>query len=138
MRYGARCKLCIAFEAMLMLTAVGVVLADCSDAEYHCVVWLYTEDGTTLYSTESVNVGQTLTDIGAPGWVAHWVDVSTGYEFPKDKAITKDMILRASTDTPPQDPATHPMDMTLIGLGAIIAILVAFIAFNAVRSYRKG
>lgn len=119
-----------------LLAVVGLAImpiaADDSDAEeqkYHVVVWLYSEGGSTVYTTLSVEVGQTLGDaLGGLSYGArHWVDISTGYEFPKDKAITKDTMLRASTEVPPQEPVPEPPDYTMIYFGIGVAVILAVI-----------
>lgn len=116
-----------------MLAVVGLAImpiaADDSDAEeqkYHAVVWFYYESGSGLWGTATVEVGQTLNEAlnGSYSWIGHWVDISTGYEFPKDKAITKDTMLRASTEVPPQEPVPEPPDYTLWYLGSLIIILL--------------
>ena len=119
-----------------MLAVVGLALlpiaADDSDAEeqkHHAVVWFYYEDGSGLWGTATVEVGQTLNEAlnGNYSWIGHWVDISTGYEYPKDKEIAKDTMLRASAEVPPQEPVPEPPDYTMIYFGIAVAVILAVI-----------
>ena len=127
----------------LIITALTIIsvpaIADDSEAEYQAVVWFYTEDGTALYFTRTAAPGTTLGEVlnGSLGAVAHWVDVSTGYEFHKDEAITKDLILRASTDEPPQEPRPEPRDYTGTAVWIILGVLVAGVLIRTAWVYMR-
>ena len=68
-------------------TATAGVTSD-SDAEGTVTVWLYHESGA-LWKSESVMAGTTLDEIlaGEYGPAKYWLDICTGYEWPKDRPI---------------------------------------------------
>jgi hypothetical protein len=62
---------------------------EASSTQYEVVVWLYHESGN-LWEPRTATPGTTLTKIldGEYGSANHWVDVCTGYEWPKDRPIS--------------------------------------------------
>lgn len=113
-------------------------IAEESDAEYSVVVWFYSEDGSALFFTRTATPGDTLAEVLNGSLTSyHWVDLATGYEYPKEKPITKDTMLRASTDVPPQEPVSEPADYSMLAVWLVLAGVVAFIGLNAVKTYRR-
>lgn len=116
------------------------MIADGTEADYNCVVWFYSEDGTALFFTRTATPGETLGEVlnGDLPAIGHWVDISTGYEYHKEQKVTKDLMVRASTATPPQAPTgSEPADYSLLAVCLVLAGIVAIIGLNAVRAYRK-
>lgn len=77
--------------AVILLVLIGATAtagAGESTAEGTVTVWLYHESGA-LWKSESVMAGTTLADILAEEYPSaqHWLDICTGYEWPKDRPI---------------------------------------------------
>jgi len=77
--------------AVILLVLIGATAtagAGESTAEGTVTVWLYHESGA-LWKSESVMAGTTLADILGDGYPSaqHWLDICTGYEWPKDRPI---------------------------------------------------
>ena len=78
--------------AVILLVLIGATatagLTSDSDAEGTVTVWLYHESGA-LWKSESIMAGTTLADILAEEYPSaqHWLDICTGYEWPKDRPI---------------------------------------------------
>lgn len=73
---------------LLLVGATATAGAGESTAEGTVTVWLYHESGA-LWKSESVMAGTTLADILAGEYPSaqHWLDICTGYEWPKDRPI---------------------------------------------------
>lgn len=104
--------------------------ADADPGETHAVIWLYSESGT-LVTTLVVTEGQDLRHAlnGTMATTPHWRDVLTGYEYPMDKLVTHDLMLRASSEIPPQEPVPAPAnhDLIYLAVGAVglIGVIIA-------------
>ena len=77
--------------AVILLVLIGATAtagAGESTAEGTVTVWLYHESGA-LWKSESVMAGTTLADILGEEYPSaqHWLDICTGYEWPKDRPI---------------------------------------------------
>ena len=78
--------------AVILLVLIGATATagatSDSDAEGTVTVWLYHESGA-LWKSENVMAGTTLADIlgGEYPSAQHWLDICTGYEWPKDRPI---------------------------------------------------
>lgn len=77
--------------AVILLVLIGATATagtSESDAEGTVTVWLYHESGA-LWKSENVMAGTTLADILAEEYPSaqHWLDICTGYEWPKDRPI---------------------------------------------------
>lgn len=77
--------------AVILLVLIGATAtagAGESTAEGTVTVWLYHESGD-LWKSENVMAGTTLADILAGEYPSaqHWLDICTGYEWPKDRPI---------------------------------------------------
>lgn len=77
--------------AVILLVLIGATAtagAGESTAEGTVTVWLYHESGA-LWKSENVMAGTTLADILAEEYPSaqHWLDICTGYEWPKDRPI---------------------------------------------------
>lgn len=73
---------------LLLIGATATAGAGESTAEGTVTVWLYHESGA-LWKSESVMAGTTLADILGEEYPSaqHWLDICTGYEWPKDRPI---------------------------------------------------
>lgn len=73
---------------LLLVGATATAGAGESTAEGTVTVWLYHESGA-LWKSENVMAGTTLGDILAEEYPSaqHWLDICTGYEWPKDRPI---------------------------------------------------
>ena len=76
---------------LLATMATAGATADDSEAsstQYEVIVWLYHESGN-LWEPRTAPPGATLKEICAGGYGTseYWVDVCTGYEWPKDRPI---------------------------------------------------
>jgi hypothetical protein len=69
-------------------TATATAGASESDAEGTVTVWLYHESGA-IWKSENVMAGTTLDEVlaGEYGPAKYWLDICTGYEWPKDRPI---------------------------------------------------
>ena len=129
--------------ALLAVALAGLVwmptIADGTEAKYNCVVWFYSEDGTALFFTRTATPGETLGEVldGDLPAIGHWVDISTGYEYHKEQKVTKDLMVRASTATPPQAPTGSEADISTILIWLVVAGLAAFVFGKAALSYRR-
>ena len=77
--------------AVILLVLIGATAtagAGESTAEGTVTVWLYHESGT-LWKSENVMAGTTLDEVlaGEYGPAKYWLDICTGYEWPKDRPI---------------------------------------------------
>ena len=75
--------------AVILLVLIGATAgAGKSTAEGTVTVWLYHESGS-LWKSESVMAGTTLDEVlaGEYGPAKYWLDICTGYEWPKDRPI---------------------------------------------------
>ena len=77
--------------AVILLVLIGATAtagAGESTAEGTVTVWLYHESGA-LWKSENVMEGTTLADILGEEYPSaqHWLDICTGYEWPKDRPI---------------------------------------------------
>ena len=129
-----RCRTII--FTLIALTGFAIIPvgdADADPGETHAVLWLYSESGTlvtTLVVTEGQNLRHALN--GTMATTPHWRDVLTGYEYPMDKLVTHDLMLRASSEIPPQEPAPEPENHDLLYLGiAAVVIIAAMFGINA-------
>lgn len=118
------------FLIVLGIMATAGAPADTSDADGPMEIYFYSQDGTALFFIRTALPGDTLADVlnGDLPAVSWWYDMATGYEWPQDKAFTKDTYLRASQTKPPQEPTPEPANYDLlylgIGGGAIIAGII--------------
>lgn len=77
--------------AVILLVLIGATAtagAGESTAEGTVTVWIYHESGA-LWKSENVMAGTTLADILGEEYPSaqHWLDICTGYEWPKDRPI---------------------------------------------------
>ena len=77
--------------AVILLVLIGATAtagAGESTAEGTVTVGLYHESGA-LWKSESVMAGTTLDEVlaGEYGPAKYWLDICTGYEWPKDRPI---------------------------------------------------
>ena len=125
-----RCRTIIfTLIALAGFAIIPVGDADADPGETHAVLWLYSESGT-LVTTLVVTEGQDLRHAlnGTMATTPHWRDILTGYEYPMDKLVTHDLMLRASTEIPPQEPVPEPEnhDLLYLGIAAVVIIAVMF------------
>lgn len=126
----------IVLLSLISLAGFAIIPAGDSEAvssETHAVLWLYGEDGT-LVTTLTVTEGKDLRHAlnGVMATTPHWRDILTGYEYPMDKLVTHDLMLRASTEIPPQEPVPEPENHDLFYLGiAAVVIIAAMVGINA-------
>ena len=127
--------------SLISLAGFAIIPAGDSEAvssETHAVLWLYSEDGT-LVTTLTVTEGKDLRHAlnGTMATTPHWRDILTGYEYPMDKLVTHDLMLRASTEIPPQEPTPAPPNHDLLYLGvATVVIIAALLGINVWRNRR--
>ncbi len=78
--------------ALFIIGAIAMAGIPAEDTEavgmHKAVVWLYHESGN-LWEPRTTTTGKTLTDVlnGEYGSANYWVDICTGYEWPKDRPI---------------------------------------------------
>lgn len=118
-----------AIGVIILLLALGIGTACEADGAGEAVVWLYAEDGTYVTAIQT-EPGTPLVKAlnGTMGYVEHWLNIATGYEYPLDKPVDRDVQLRASSVPLPQEPApareNHDLAYLGIGAGIIVALIV--------------
>lgn len=134
-----RCRtIFVILIALAGFAIIPVGEADAEPGETHAVLWLYSESGT-LVTTLVVTEGQDLRHAlnGTLATTPHWRDILTGYEYPMDKLVTHDLMLRASSEIPPQEPVPAPANHDLLYLGIGAAVLIGIIiAVGMIRGRR--
>jgi len=152
MRYGTRYRLCVIIEAVLMMTALAVVLADSSDATEYGVYLHANGDSEVTHHIYTKDHYIDTADLPAipEGWewwkcarpnIGSWVDLdSFRYDFSVRLTESDDVYAWDPADNgrplPPVEPDHRdpPSDLSLAIPGAVVAGILLVLVFMASRN----